>query len=109
MSSRVKVLKLVEAKNKQLVDSVPDNIAPDDIKRDFLKMRKNLMIRLIHSELRNKKISEWTFSSLNKIQKDQILQAETRPPSVIKYNKLKAEAQLRARFNQPAADVALNY
>jgi len=28
-----------------------------------------------------------------------MLQAEERPPSVKKYNKLKAEAQLRARFN----------
>ena len=47
------------------------------------------MIRLIHSELRNKKVSEWTFKSLNRMQKDQILSAETRPPSVLKYNKLK--------------------
>jgi len=36
-------------------------------------MRKNLMIRLIYSELRNKKISEWTFKSLKKIKKEQIL------------------------------------
>ena len=67
MTTRTKILKNVLAKNKQLVDSVPNNIAPDDIKRDFLKMRKNLMIRLIHSELRNKKVSEWTFKSLNRI------------------------------------------
>lgn len=70
MQTRVKILGSVLAKNKQLVDSVPENIAPEDIKRDFLKMRKNLMVRLIHSELRNKKVSEWTFKSLNKIQKD---------------------------------------
>jgi len=73
MQTRVKILGSVLAKNKQLVDSVPENIAPEDIKRDFLKMRKNLMVRLIHSELRNKKVSEWTFKSLNKIQKDQML------------------------------------
>lgn len=101
MNSRVKILKSVLAKNKQLVDSVPANIAPEDIKRDFLKMRKNLMVRLIHSELRNKKVSEWTFNSLNKIQKNQMLQAEERPASVKRYNKLKAEALVRARFNQP--------
>ena len=57
------------------------------------------MIRLIHSELRNKKISEWTFKSMGKLQKDQLLLADSRPPSIIKYNKLKADAQLRARFN----------
>lgn len=78
---------------------MPANIAPEDIKRDFIKMRKNLMIRLIHSELRNKKVSEWTFKSMNKVQKDQILMAESRPPSVIRYNKLKADSMLRARFN----------
>ena len=87
---------------------MPDNIAPDDIKRDFLKMRKNLMIRLIHSELRNKKISEWTFKSLNRIQKQQILSAETRPPSVLKYNQMKERALMRARYNQPA-DTAVNF
>ena len=81
------------------MDSVPANIAPEDIKRDFIKMRKNLMIRLIHSELRNKKVSEWTFKSMGRLQKDQILLADARPPSIIKYNKLKADAQLRARFN----------
>ncbi len=70
MQSRVKTLGSVLAKNKQLVDSVPENIAPEDIKRDFLKMRKNLMVRLIHSEVRNKKVSEWTFKSLNKVQKN---------------------------------------
>lgn len=69
MATRTKILKSVVTKNRQLVDSVPENIAPDDIKKDFLKMRKNLMIRLIHSELRNKKVSEWTFKSLNRIQK----------------------------------------
>lgn len=90
MQTRTKILKSVLAKNKQLVDSVPENIAPEDIKRDFLKMRKNLMVRLIHSELRNKKVSEWTFKSLNRIQKNQMLQAETRPPSVIKYNQKKS-------------------
>ena len=73
MQSRVKTLGSVLAKNKQLVDSVPENIAPEDIKRDFLKMRKNLMVRLIHSEVRNKKVSEWTFKSLNKVQKNQML------------------------------------
>ena len=67
MQSRNKILKQVVTKNKQLVDSVPDNIAPEDIKANFLKMRETLMIRLIHSELRNKKVSEWTFKSLNRI------------------------------------------
>ena len=105
---RNKILKSVLAKNQQLVDSVPENIAPDDIKLRFLKMREGLMIRLIHSELRNKKVSEWTFKSLNRMQKDQILSAETRPPSVLKYNKLKEQALLRARFNQPA-DAPVNF
>ena len=73
MNNRTKILKTVMAKNKQLVDSVPNNIAPEDIKREFLQMRKNLMSRLIHSELRNKKVSEWTFKSLKKIKKEQIL------------------------------------
>ena len=73
MKSRTKILKTVMNKNQRLVDSVPANIAPEDIKRDFIKMRKNLMVRLIHSELRNKKISEWTFKSLGKLQKDHIL------------------------------------
>jgi len=108
MTSRNKILKVVETKNKQLVDSVPSNIAPEDIKRDFLKMRSNLMVRLIHSELRNKKVSEWTFKSLNRIQKDKLLSAETRPPSVLKYNKLKEQALLRARFNQPV-DAPVNF
>ena len=66
MKSRTKILKTVMNKNQRLVDSVPANIAPEDIKRDFIKMRKNLMIRLIHSELRNKKVSEWTFKSMGK-------------------------------------------
>ena len=99
MTTRTRILKSVLAKNKQLVDSVPNNIAPEDIKRDFLKMRKNLMIRLIHSELRNKKVSEWTFKSLNRIQKDQMLSAEERPPSVIKYISMKEDALFRAKYN----------
>ena len=111
MQQRVKILKSVLAKNQMLVDSVPANIAPEETKRDFLKMRKNLMVRLIHSELRNKKVSEWTFNSLNKIQKNQMLMSEEfnqRPPSVKRYNKLKADAQLRARYNQPA-DAPVNF
>lgn len=64
MGGRTKILNSILAKNKQLVDSVPNNIAPEEVKKDFLKMRKNLMIRLIHSELRNKKVSEWTFKSM---------------------------------------------
>ena len=64
------------------------------------------MTRLIHSELRNKKAAEWTMKSLNKIQREQILAQETRPPSVIKYNKLKEEALMRARFNQPDPTLA---
>ena len=70
MGGRTKILKSILAKNKQLVDSVPNNIAPEEVKKDFLKMRKNLMIRLIHSELRNKKVSEWTFKSMKKIKKE---------------------------------------
>ena len=66
MNGRTKILKSVMAKNKQLVDSVPNNIAPEDIKREFLKMRKNLMIRLIHSELRNKKSVNGPLSHLRK-------------------------------------------
>ena len=101
MNNRTKILKTVMAKNKQLVDSVPSNIAPEDIKKEFLQMRKNLMSRLIHSELRNKKVSEWTFKSLKKIKKEQILAQEERPASVQKYNKLKAQQAILARFNQP--------
>ena len=70
MKSRTKILAKVVNKNQRLVDSVPPNIAPEDIKRDFIKMRKNLMIRLIHSELRNKKVSEWTFKSMGKVHKN---------------------------------------
>ena len=108
MQTRTKILKSVLAKNKQLVDSVPENIAPDDIKRDFLKMRKNLMVRLIHSELRNKKVSEWTFKSLNRIQKAQLLSAEERPASIKKYNEMKEKALFLKRFNQPA-DTPVNF
>ena len=61
-------------------------------------MRKNLMTRLIHSELRNKKVSEWTMKSLNKLRRDQKLSKETRPATVTKYNEIKAEALMKARF-----------
>ena len=63
----MKTFKTVQRKNEILVDSVPDDIAKEDIKKEFLQIRKNLMTRLIYSELRNKKISEWTMKSLNKI------------------------------------------
>ena len=67
LEDRNKTLNSVLRKNKQLVDSVPESIADEGVKKEFLKQRENLMIRLIHSELRNKKISEWTMKSLNKI------------------------------------------
>ena len=67
MEDRNKTLNSVLRKNKQLVDSVPETIADEGVKKEFLKQRENLMVRLIHSELRNKKISEWTMKSLNKI------------------------------------------
>ena len=67
MNQRSKMLGEVLNKNKQLVESVPEAIAGDNVKKEFLKQRKNLMVRLIHSELRNKKISEWTMKSLTKI------------------------------------------
>ena len=73
MNSRAKILNNVLRKNKMLVDSVPETIAGESVKKEFLKQRKNLMIRLIHSELRNKKISEWTMKSLNRIQRDSML------------------------------------
>ena len=75
LTSKVKVLNSVISKNKLLVDSVPDTIAGKKIKSEFLQQRKNLMIRLIHSEVRNKKISEWTMKSMNKIQRNQLIDA----------------------------------
>lgn len=65
-------------------------------------MRKNLMTRLIHSELRNKKVSEWTMNSLNKLKRDQKLSKEARPVTVLRYNELKAEALMKARFANAA-------
>ena len=70
MNHRSKMLTNVMTKNEKLVESVPETIASENVKKEFLKQRKNLMVRLIHSELRNKKISEWTMKSLTKIQRD---------------------------------------
>jgi hypothetical protein len=71
MNSRTKTLNSVLRKNRQLVDSVPESIAAKDVKEQFLRMRKNMMVRLIHSELRNKKVSEWTMQKMNKVKKEQ--------------------------------------
>ena len=73
MNSRARTLNNVLHKNRMLVDSVPEAVAGETVKKEFLKQRKNLMIRLIHSELRNKKVSEWTMKSLNRIQRDSML------------------------------------
>ena len=67
----MKTLNSVLRKNRQLVDSVPESIAGKDVKEQFLRMRKNMMVRLIHSELRNKKVSEWTMNKMNKVKKEQ--------------------------------------
>ena len=80
-------------KNKQLVESVPEAIATDNVKKEFLKQRKNLMIRLIHSELRNKKISEWTMKSLTKIQRETQLETSKRPTCVVNYLAKKQEQE----------------
>ena len=95
--SRARTLNNVLRKNKQLVDSVPESIADESVKKEFLKQRKNLMVRLIHSELRNKKISEWTMKSLNRIQRDQILEQSQRPPSVVNYLEKKRREAMNTR------------
>ena len=91
MNVRTKMLGNVIKKNTLLVESVPEAIAGDNVKKEFLKQRKNLMIRLIHSELRNKKISEWTMKSLTKIQRDSQLSTSQRPKCVVNYLAKKQE------------------
>ena len=85
MHERSQTLENVLRKNQKLVDSVPEVIAVDSVRKEFLKQREHLMVRLIQQELRNKKMGEWTMRSLAKIQRDQQIGRTQRPPSVIKY------------------------
>jgi hypothetical protein len=57
------------------------------------------MVRLIHSELRGKKMSEWTIQKLQKQKREKEMVVESRPKAVLEYNKKKELAHDRARFN----------
>jgi hypothetical protein len=57
------------------------------------------MVRLIHSELRSKKVSEWTIQKLQKQKRELETVVESRPKAVLMYNKKKELAYDRARFN----------
>jgi hypothetical protein len=66
-------------KNKALMDTVPNSIAIQQVKDQYLQTRKNIMVRLIHSELRSKKTSEWTVSKLLKQKQDAEIMQRKRP------------------------------
>ena len=63
---RNQTLKNVIKKNDILIGGVPSAVTTENVKKEFLNQRKHLMIRMIHSELRNKKVTEWTMKSLNR-------------------------------------------
>ena len=48
-----------------LIGGVPEAIAGEGVKSQFLKQRNELLTRIVNSELKNKKISEWTMKSMN--------------------------------------------
>jgi hypothetical protein len=71
-------------KNNDLVATLPKFIASDELKQNFLKMRKNLMVREIHSEIRCKRDSEWKTTNIYKhVLYHQMIEQGQRPTSVI--------------------------
>ena len=67
MTQRSQTLDNVLTKNRKLLESVPEEvITAYGVRKEFLTQREHLMVRTINSELKNKKISEWTMRSLNK-------------------------------------------
>ena len=79
METRIRNLSNVLKKNKALIDTVPNSIVVQQVKDQFLVTRKNIMVRLIHSELRAKKTSEWTVQKLIKQKRDQEAKQDNRP------------------------------
>ena len=55
------------------------------------------MVRIVHSEVKNKKVSEWTAKNVNKINKQAQLQNCNRPAAVQKYLNDKQEEEIRRR------------
>lgn len=82
---RNKTLNNVLAKNQVLIGGIPSSIVGDGLKQQFIKQRKGMMLRLVHSEVKNKKASEWTAKAVTKIQKNQMLNKSTRPAPVREY------------------------
>ena len=52
-----------------LIKGIPSAVASDAIKSNFLKMRRNLMIRTIQAEVMKKKMVDWTMPKLIDIAK----------------------------------------
>ena len=57
-----------------------------------------MMVRLVHSEVKNKKVSEWTSKAVSKIQKNQMLNKQTRPAPVLEYLQRKEKAEILRRI-----------
>ena len=55
--------------NRKLISGIPQTVASESIKSNFLKMRKNLMIRTIQAEIQMKKMVEWTLPKLIELAK----------------------------------------
>lgn len=61
---RKEQLERVFAHHQQLIDNIPSFIASEAIKSNFMKMRRNLMIRTIQAEMEMKRRGEWTMPKL---------------------------------------------
>ncbi|CDW71080.1 UNKNOWN [Stylonychia lemnae] len=66
---RKQKLNVVYERNRQLIKGIPSTVASDAIKNNFLKMRRNLMIRTIQAEIMKKKMVDWTMPKLIEIAK----------------------------------------
>ena len=59
-------LKAVIRKNRALIQAIPEDIASQDLKDQFLTQRKELLKRIVESEVDNKMHSEWTLKAMNR-------------------------------------------
>eukprot|EP00347_Sterkiella_histriomuscorum_P004304 403360956 len=69
IQERKQKLNQIFNRNRQLIEGIPSTVASEAIKTNFLKMRRNLMIRTIQAEVMKKKMVDWTMPKLIDIAK----------------------------------------
>eukprot|EP00347_Sterkiella_histriomuscorum_P010868 403374615 len=112
---RQQALNQILKQNESQLDKVPDTIANPHLKDQFIKVRKNVMSRIISNEIYDKTLSEWKLPKLRKMATKRMQEEEQKEKERQKESRSKKERQQlgreqidRSRINSEDIDFDIN-